>query len=185
MPYARVYLSENTKIMLTDLRIEAIEKYAKTYGVPIALVKAVCKKESENKTFAIRIEYHLKKAKWYTNTLAWMKKEEVEDYHFCSFGLMQVMYGVARHMGYMGSPFAMCNPKVGVKYGTKYLAKQIKRYKGKMWDAVAAYNQGNNRYYDINKNGIKDENEKYRNQDYVTKVKLYFDMYTLDPKAVV
>ncbi len=183
MPFEKHYYSKDTKIMIKILMQKYIKLYAAKFDVPVALIRAICKVESDNNIFAVRIEHHLKKAKWYQQTL--FKIDQVEDYHYCSFGLMQVMYGNARHMGFLWKPFALCNPKYGLKYGIKHLGRQIKRYKGNLHDAISAYNQGNNRYYDVNKNGIKDKNEKYRNQDYVNKVKVYFDTFSMDPDAVV
>lgn len=166
------YISNKTEVMLHNMKTEAVKKYASIYKVPAALVLAVIAKESTNSCWPPRVEHHLKRAKWYNGALTGITW--IRDYHYCSFGLMQIMYGTARHNGYIFQPFGLCNPDRGIKYGTKFLAKCIKRYKGNMWDGVAAYNQGNNRYYDVNKNGIKDEGEQYRNQAYVDRV---FELY--------
>lgn len=179
------YYSNNTIEMLKKMKNESIEKYSKVYSIEIALIRAICSQESENNNFGLRVEHHLKKAKWYKNTLAFLKKEEVKDYHYCSFGYMQIMFGTARHIGYLGKPFSLCNPELGIKWGCKFLARLIKRFKGNIWDSVAAYNQGNNRFYDINKNGIKDDGEKYYNQKYVDDVKSKFELYSIPPRAVV
>lgn len=169
------YISTLTWKMLEQMKGAAVEKYARKYAIDPALIKAIIKKESGNNPFAMRLETHLKKAHWYQSTLKGIK--EVANYHHSSFGLMQMMYGTARHIGFLFNPFSLFNPTRAIRYGTKYLAWCIKRYKGRIWDGVSAYNQGNNRFFDINKNGIKDAHEKYYNQEYVDMVKEYFKKF--------
>ena len=170
-----IYMSGLTNAMLIAMKNGAISRYSKKYKLDSRLVRAICSVESDRNALAIRIERHLKKAIWYKKTLFGI--EVVRDYHHCSFGYMQIMFGTARHIGYLGTPFGLLNPEKAIKFGTKFLARCIKRYKGNVWDGVAAYNQGNNRYFDVNKNGIKDEDEKYRNQIYVDKVQKHFILY--------
>lgn len=175
MPIKNCYISRATMEAMSGLTRKYIEKWAVKFGVEVALIKAVCHKESGWNWFGVRIEHHLKRANWYKRTLQGIK--EVESYHYCSFGLMQIMYGTARHLGYAFRPFALCNPKRNIKYGTKMLRNLMRRYKGKIKDAIAAYNQGNNRFFDINKNGIKDPGEKYYNQEYVDRVYELYKSY--------
>lgn len=170
-----IYMSKNTDTMLKALKETAIIKYAEKYMINPDLIRAICKKESGDNAFACRIEPHLKRAKWYKRTL--LDLQDIQDYHFCSFGYMQIMFGTARHIGYLGNPFDLFNPDKAIKFGTKFFKQCVRRYKNNVHHAIAAYNQGNNRYYDINKNGIKDANEKYRNQDYVDKVLKYYTQF--------
>lgn len=160
-----VYISNNTYKMLEDMKYKAIEKYSKIYHINPALIFALCEKESNNNPFAIRIEHHLKRARWYRRALTGI--EYVKDYYYCSFGYMQILYGTARHIGYMGTPFGLLNVNKAIKYGTKFLYKCIRRYKksGDMWDGVSAYNQGSNR---------KNKLGKYNNQRYVDSVKISY-----------
>jgi soluble lytic murein transglycosylase-like protein len=153
--------------MLTSETLKAIDKWSKYYKIPEALVFSIITVESNSYSMSLRLEKHLKGVGWYEKALQGLKLKS--KFHYCSFGLMQIMYGNARHLGFIGSPFDLFNPEHGVHYGCKFLSKLLKRYKS-TYDAVSAYNQGNNRFYDINKNGIKDKNEKYRNQQYVDKV---------------
>ncbi len=170
------FMSTKTKIMLAKSRDRAIKKYSTKYKLEIPLIRAIIQKESSNDFFAPpRYEPHLKKAGWFRKTLTGI--DYVEDYHYCSFGMMQILFGTARWNGYRGTPFALTNPDKGIKFGCKFLRKCIKRYKGNIWDGVAAYNQGNNRFYDLNKNGIKDANEDYHNQRYVDAVILFYKTF--------
>jgi soluble lytic murein transglycosylase-like protein len=172
--YKKYYISDITDEMIKKMRMEAVVKYSKKYGIEAELVLAMIRKESENNPFAMRLEPHLKKASWYNNTLRGLGL--LKDFHYCSFGYLQIMYGTAKHIGYLGAPFGLLNPDKAIKYGLKYLKWCIRRYKGKVWDGVSAYNQGNNRFYDVNKNGIKDAKEKYYNQPYVSLVKKYYQI---------
>lgn len=74
-----------------------------------------------------------------------------------SFGLMQVKAPTARELG-LSDPRLLLNPAVGLAYGAEYLAKQLKRYGGRVAHAVAAYNAGSARF---------DERERFVNQQYV------------------
>lgn len=166
-----IYISKSTNEMLQEEIFKATRKWELYYNIPQSLLEAIIKVESAMNPFAIRIEPHLKKVNWYKRALYGI--ENIRDYHYCSFGLMQIMFATARAIGFRGKAFELMNPDTNIKYGAKFLKGLLKRYKGNLnsvEDAISAYNQGNNRFYDINKNGIKDKDEKYRNQDYVNKV---------------
>lgn len=77
-----------------------------------------------------------------------------------SWGLMQVMGGTARSIGYRDHLTKMLLPEVGLEWGLRYLATKTTRYP-KAEDVVAAYNAGSAR---------KDDRGRYENQAYVDKV---------------
>lgn len=77
-----------------------------------------------------------------------------------SFGLMQVKASTARELG-LADARLLLNPAVGLTYGCEYLARQLKRYGGRVAHAVAAYNAGSARF---------DERERFVNQQYVDRV---------------
>ena len=79
-----------------------------------------------------------------------------------SRGLMQVLDGTARELGVM-DPSTLYVPAIGVAAGVRYLAKQLKRYRGSIPKAVAAYNAGTAFYVD---NAAR----SFRNQTYVDRV---------------
>lgn len=141
-------------------REKIIEKYSKKYDVPVGLIKAIIEIESGGNTYAIRYEKNyrwlvkpLKQFHWHTPTERISQKT--------SWGLMQIMGAVARERGFEGRYLAeLCNPELGIKYGTKHLKWQYNRYDN--WeDTISAYNRGNNG---------KDDNGDYFNQEYVDKV---------------
>ena len=78
-----------------------------------------------------------------------------------SRGLMQVLENTARDLGFTGPPDLLLEPQTGLRFGIRYLARQLARYQGNVAAAVAAYNAGT-AYYD--------EHERFRNQGYVDKV---------------
>lgn len=82
-----------------------------------------------------------------------------------SYGLLQVMYPVARELGYprSESPEGLFVPTVGLEYGCRALADRMAWAKGDTRAALAAYNGGKTR---DNGPGL----EPKRNQVYVDKV---------------
>lgn len=81
-----------------------------------------------------------------------------------SWGLMQVMGGVARERGYRGAYLsALCDSQAGLEYGCLQLAYLRRRYFAAWhWGGViAAYNAGSPRLI----------GEEYENQRYVDKVR--------------
>jgi soluble lytic murein transglycosylase-like protein len=78
-----------------------------------------------------------------------------------SRGLMQILENTAREIGFTGSLVQLNEPETGLRFGIRYLARQLARYQGNVAAAVAAYNAGT-AYYD--------EHERFRNQGYVDKV---------------
>lgn len=74
-----------------------------------------------------------------------------------SRGLMQVLESTARDLG-LKDPMQLHVPAVGITYGVRYLANQLRRYNGSIPRAVAAYNAGSARYQ---------PDERFVNQPYV------------------
>lgn len=75
------------------------------------------------------------------NTLSYRKEPNGKE----SFGLMQILSSTARGIGFKGVGSELYLPAVGVFWGMLYLATQLKRYKGDVTKAVAAYNAGSAR----------------------------------------
>lgn len=75
------------------------------------------------------------------NTLSYRREPNGTE----SYGLMQILVSTARGIGFTGAATDLFLPNVGVYWGMLYLANQLKRYKGDVTKAVAAYNAGSAR----------------------------------------
>ncbi len=58
-----------------------------------------------------------------------------------SWGLMQIMGGVAREHGFNGPLVDLCDPKTGLYYGVMHLNKFMQKY-DTLEEALSSYNQG-------------------------------------------
>lgn len=77
-----------------------------------------------------------------------------------SWGLMQVMGGVARQYGFTKVLSMLCDPALGLQFGIEHLKSKIRLYGACENDVISAYNAG----APLKKDG------KYKNQDYVDDV---------------
>lgn len=140
-------------VVLSPQTLEPIiNEMGAKYGVDPALIKAHIKTESNWDVNASRFEAHKGDASW---------------------GLMQLLLVTAREI--LGQPnlttTQLINPRVNIEAGTKYLARQIARYKGIIPDAISAYNAGTAFFQP------KPNQHLYRNQDYVDKVWKNYSIY--------
>lgn len=126
---------------------QLIWQVAGRHGVEPQLVKAVIAAESSFRPNAHRDEPRIKDA---------------------SYGLMQTLYQTAREMGYQGPPEGLYDPGVSIEFGTRYLAKQLRRYSGRIPYAVAAYNSGT---------AFVAPDGKFRNQPYVDRVLRFYAQF--------
>ena len=121
--------------------------------LPIPCVLAVCYVESSFNEWACRYEPGYR----------WIPDDLSATERMCqmtSWGLMQVMGGVAREYGMTGDLTKLCLPTIGLKYGMMHLRRFFDKYKN--WtDALASYNGGSPR---------KNPEGKLINQSYVDKV---------------
>lgn len=118
-----------------------IEGAAKKYRIDPALITAMIEVESAGNAQAIRQEPRINDA---------------------SIGLMQILHGTAKGLGYKGTAQGLHDPYINVDLGTRYLRRQLDRYKNQIDLAVAAYNSGTARY--------TVSGERLINQAYVDKV---------------
>lgn len=68
------------------------------------------------------------------------------DGHSASYGVCQVKLATAREIEPKTRAMDLMRPSVNVRIAAKYLAKQIRRYGGRVHCGVAAYNAGSVRY---------------------------------------
>ncbi|GEO83804.1 MULTISPECIES: lytic transglycosylase domain-containing protein [Alphaproteobacteria] len=95
---------------------QIISKYAKSYGVPVALAHAV-----------VRVESNF-------NPKAHGSAGEI--------GLMQIKPSTARMMGYSGSAKGLYDPETNIRYGMKYLSMAHELGNGKTCTTILKYNAG-------------------------------------------
>lgn len=128
-----------------DARLALVTKWAQKYGLDPYLVCAVCEQESSWNPFAIRFE-PLFEARYIKPAIptAPTTRQLTEA---VSFGLMQVMGGVAMECGWAGKFLTeLCDPDTGVDYGCRKLAKCF-ALKPDPEQALLAYNGGGNQFY--------------------------------------
>jgi hypothetical protein len=83
-----------------------------------------------------------------------------------SWGLMQIMGGVAREMGYEGPLAKLCEVETNLYFAGKKFQECLAGYQYNILDALAAYRNGSAK---------KDSNGKYKNENFITAVK---ELYT-------
>jgi soluble lytic murein transglycosylase-like protein len=92
---------------------------AKSFGVPGALMLAVCSNESN-----------------LTNAFA------PHDGGSPSFGICQIKLDTAKMVGYLGDGHGLMNPEINVKWSAIYLKKLLDQYDDSWCKSVSAYNLG-------------------------------------------
>ena len=170
MPTKNVFISSTTESIMRDDRDYQIKINSKRFNIPEELIRAIIYAETLDTILtAPRFEPHLKRARWYLQHLT---KEEKEDYlAFCSLGDMQILFAVAKEMGFQGKPIELSRPVYNIYYGTKHLANLIKQHKGDILMGISAYNQG--QVIDSKGQRIASKfqtNGKLKNQKYVDRV---------------
>jgi len=135
-----------------------IEEIATRHGLNFDVVEAVIAIESSGNTRAYREEPNF-----------WIKylaedpfyKDKQPSVVSASYGLMQIMYPVARERGFTGEPESLYIPEIGIEYGCRHLRYLMNWATNNYDTAIAAYNGG------------KGGNSKppYRNAAYLAKFK--------------
>lgn len=153
-----------SNISYANMGDKNMDKYSTTikmasirYGVKAPAIKAIIAIESTWNPVAKRYEAHLK------------------EY---SMGLMQLLLSTAKEVsGNKNLTYEQLqNPTMNIMLGTKYFAKQLKRYDGNYSDAVAAYNAGSVK---------KALDGTYVNQAHVTKFNRWFKYYKVRETSMV
>lgn len=128
--------------------------------LPVECVLAVCTVESSCNPWAYRYEPGYR----WTVGASITQNERIGQ--MTSWGLMQVMGGVAREHGFKGWFPELCEPSTGLRYGMLHLRKFWAKYHN--WaDVIASYNAG----HPVTVNGV------YANQAYVDKVLKWWQFY--------
>jgi hypothetical protein len=94
--------------------------FSATFALPDGLLSSLCYVESKGNARAIS------------------RNDGGSD----SIGVCQIKLNTAKLEGYKGTEEGLLNPATNAYFAAKYLARQIKRYKGNYAKAITAYNQG-------------------------------------------
>lgn len=143
---------------MNNLPWPIIELAAQKYNIDKYFIAAIIMNESGGNSCAIRYEPQYK--------YLFFPREFSEQLHLTletetfaqktSWGLMQVMGGVARELGFKEHFPSLCNPETGIDWGAKKLKLCIDKT-GSMQEAAAMYNAGSVRYT----SGKLFENQRY------------------------
>jgi soluble lytic murein transglycosylase-like protein len=100
---------------------DSIQSYATRFAVDPAFIAAIIQTESSGDPNAYRFEKKLNDA---------------------SFGLMQVLSGTARNLGYTGEPEGLYDPDTNIMYGTMLIQQLQSRFGSDPAAIYSAYNSG-------------------------------------------
>jgi len=140
----------------------SLDRVCDRFGCDPALVAAIITVESQWNPYAVRYESGYR---WLHQPERYARQQgialEVEElFQRMSWGLMQLMGGSAREMGFNLPLPALCDGMIGIEYGIRYLVALKRNYKTRD-DLISAYNSGTAK---------KKPNGLYTNQVYVDKV---------------
>ena len=152
---------------LLNLPLNIINEVATKMRVEPELIAALVSIESNGNSQATRYErryrYTLKTKEFARRNVISKDTEIIQQK--TSWGLMQVMGGVAREHGYFGPLVKLTNPKLGLRFGIMHFTKFIDKYDD-IPSAISAYNQGG---------AYKKRNGKFKNQAYVDRILERYD----------
>ncbi len=140
-----------------------IAKHSIKFGVDSDLIRSIIMVESSGIPYRARFEPDWKYfyfQREYAEKLG-ITVETETMFQATSWGLMQIMGGVARELGYKLHLTALCNPDLNIEYGTMKIKSIMQRYGNSEMDVIAAYNAGS---------VIKTYSGIYKNEKYVDKV---------------
>lgn len=129
--------------MTRTLYRRQIEAAAAAHGLDADLVEAVVLVESSGQTDSFRFErgfwdLYLKGKEPYATQIP----RRVSS----SYGLMQCMFAVAVEMGFKDEPERLFVPEIGLEYGCRKLAAELKWANGDVMKALGSYNAGRGGY---------------------------------------
>jgi soluble lytic murein transglycosylase-like protein len=158
---------EVPKGLLEEMSFEAcrraVHRLAAVHGVSVALIEALVTVESNWNPWAFRYEpgfMYVKEVEKFRKLHKLSHSTELNGQR-TSWGLMQIMGGTARDLGYVGMLSELLSPEIAVDMGIRYFKTRCARYT-ELEDQIAAYNAGSAR-----KDALTG---KYINQKYVDRV---------------
>ncbi len=148
---------------MIDKNSQIFLEVCKRFGVDPKVIAAIVTIESTWNPWVCRVEpgyYWTSKVRDFADLHR--QSHQTELWHQkTSWGLMQVMGGTARDLGYTDICTKLCTPELGLEYGIRYFLSRAARYPD-LEDQIAAYNAGSARKDPLSK--------RYSNQPYVDKV---------------
>lgn len=154
------------RLSKNDLK-PCIERASQVNGVSENLIYSIIMTESGGDPCAIRYESNFK---YLLSPDLYAKNNQITKdtetmLQMCSLGIMQVMGGVARELGFKQNLLMLVDPLIGAQMGAKKLKVLSQKY-NTIDDVIAAYNAGSPRRL---------ETGRYVNQDYVNKVREFLN----------
>jgi soluble lytic murein transglycosylase-like protein len=152
-----------------------IKKYSEKYGFNPEIVYGVCMRESTMNPKATRYESGYR---WLYHVDQFAKENDItpgveKRQQMTSFGVMQVMGGVLRELGYKGRlSDILYDAEIQIDYGCRHLAYKIKKYG--LAFGILAYNSGSP---SKDKAGVRYPPEQQPNAYYLKKVLEYSKGY--------
>lgn len=148
--------------MINPIYEKQIQIAANHFKLDVDLITAICQVESAFRPFAARYEVNYK---WTVAISAHSLRLGItynteEILQKTSYGLMQVMGGLARDLGFSRHLGELYIPEINLHYGCKYLRKLTDKY-GDEDKVISSYNQGSPR---MKPSGV------FENEVYVDKV---------------
>lgn len=142
---------------------DVIVKTAETYRIDANLIKAICMTESSGNPWKVRFEPQWR---YFYNVNFFAQKRNIsipteQNCQATSWGLGQIMGGVARELGFTEELPMLLDPTINLFYVGKKLRQLFDRH-GDEEDVVAAYNAGSPR----KTSGLLFENQKYVDKVY-------------------
>ena len=128
----------------SDFDWALIRRKSGDFNVPAAIIAATIQVESAGNTYAMRFEPGYR---WTWQIGEWANKigmtyATMETAQKTSWGLMQIMYGVALEHRFHGWPSELAIPETGVHFGCMHLKQKYQKYGPDPAHTYAAYNAG-------------------------------------------
>lgn len=146
-----------------------VKSVAKKYQFEPFIIQAFIQTESRGENWAFRYEpkYHwLVNPQTYALHLGISEDSEIMA-QMTSWGLMQIMGGVARELGFCGYLPSLCDPDIGLDLSVKKLSLLRAKYP-KLEDMAASYNAGS---------VVMNMDGSYADSDYVDKIKFWTNYF--------
>lgn len=146
-----------------------INDNAKAYGIDSDLIAAIIMQETSGKPFVTRFEQSYK---YLVNPAAFAQLRNISEitevtHQKTSWGLMQIMGGVAREAGYKADLPELTRPTIGMRWGCMKLKSLVDKYGMlNVADILASWNAGSPQ---------KDPSGNYINQKYVVAALRYYN----------